>query len=430
MRVEMFVVNLSKLVLFEIINNTLEASLQQDEQFPVNKDTKCILPWIHQHGDISGNYALCCFTLNKPDRSDVFFSKDESPLKAWNSDYLKSARLAMLSKKRISACSVCYNVEDNGVESHRQRVNNKFSNYSYLYSTTKPDGSLKTPPIYLDFRFGNLCNFSCRMCGSDASSSWVKESKALGYLDKDAPAFVDEWTDNNLFWRDLDTIKNSVKLVYFAGGEPLVQEGHYKFLKFMIDNNCTDIELNYNTNLSYNGSFKGNDVFEMWSKFKEVALWPSIDGFGKKAEYGRKGLNWGLFSKNANKFNSLISSYSIVNNIYSITSIPDLLLWIKKQNKSFFITNLTHPLKMSVTILDKETKKTISNQYKKFLLDNLDSFTETEVKNILDVIKYMMSSDNSNQDKIFYSYNETLDSMRKESFIEVYPELAEWYKNI
>ena len=61
---------------------------------------RCILPWIHQHGDISGNYALCCFTLNKHDRSD-FLQKNTSPLNAWNDDYMKSTRLAMLSNKRV-----------------------------------------------------------------------------------------------------------------------------------------------------------------------------------------------------------------------------------------------------------------------------------------------------------------------------------------
>ena len=52
-----------------------------------------------------------------------------------------------------------------------------FQDYENLFDKTNPDGSVKNPPIYLDFRFGNLCNFSCRMCGSYASSSWVKEDK-------------------------------------------------------------------------------------------------------------------------------------------------------------------------------------------------------------------------------------------------------------
>ena len=46
--------------------------------------------------------------------------------------------------------------------------------------------------------------------------------------------------------------------MYFAGGEPFVQEGHYKMLQFLVDTGCSkNIELSYNTNLSYSGSFKG-----------------------------------------------------------------------------------------------------------------------------------------------------------------------------
>ena len=59
-------------------------------------------------------------------------------------------------------------------------MNSNFSDYTNLYANTKQDGSLNTPPIYLDFRFGNLCNFTCRMCGSYASSSWAKEEKYYG----------------------------------------------------------------------------------------------------------------------------------------------------------------------------------------------------------------------------------------------------------
>ena len=40
----------------------------------------------------------------------------------------------------------------------------------------------------------------------------------------------------------------------------------------------------------------------MWKKFDKVRIWPSIDGFGKKAEYGRKGLDWELFNENSKKF--------------------------------------------------------------------------------------------------------------------------------
>jgi hypothetical protein len=252
----------------------------------------------------------------------------------------------------------------------------------------------------------------------------------MGWLDKDAPTHIDEWSNNNSFWDDLSKIKKYVKLVYFAGGEPFVQEGHYKFLQYMVDNGCTNIELNYNTNLSYNGDFKGYDILKLWKKFDKVLIWPSIDGFGAKAEYGRKGLDWELFNENSKKFSEYISSYSIVSSIYSITSIPELLLWVKEQNKTFFITNGVHPQHLSTTLFDISTKKNITKTYKDFLFENLSLFSKSEIDNILDTVKHMNSKDEYDKAKSFFKYNSTIDSLRNESFEKVFPELLEWYKNI
>jgi hypothetical protein len=46
------------------------------------KRIKCILPWIHQYGDLSGQYGLCCFTLN---HMVIFLVKDYLLLEAFNS---------------------------------------------------------------------------------------------------------------------------------------------------------------------------------------------------------------------------------------------------------------------------------------------------------------------------------------------------------
>lgn len=403
----------------------MEDSLEQDVQS--QEDKKCILPWIHQYGDLSGKYGLCCFTLNK---GNNLFGEGLSPLEAFNCDYMKSVRLNMLSGNNVKDCKVCYDWENNGIESHRQRMNLKYSTYSKLYDKTNPDGSLNNPPIYLDFRFGNLCNFSCRMCGSYASSSWAKEEKYYGKLSKDSPNHYDHWTNDVQFWDDIDSIKKFIKVLYFAGGEPFVQEGHYKLIKLLVDSGYSkDIELSYNTNLSYNGSFKGYDIESLWLNFKKVELWPSIEGFNEKAEYGRKGLDIELFKNNSLKFSKYITTYSLVSSIYSISSNLDLIKWIKSINKSFSITNLTNPNYQSTSILSKELKRQINNQYKHFLL-SYNTLTDYEINTILDSIKHMNSKDDSFLASKFKEINSKSDSFRNESFVETFPELAEWYKSI
>lgn len=403
----------------------MEAFLAQDEQS--REDKRCILPWIHQYGDLSGKYALCCFTLN---HEGNLFGEGLSPLEAFNSDYMKTTRLSMLKNKKPKACKVCYDWEESGIESPRQKMNQEYSAYDKIYEKTNIDGSINNPPIYLDFRFGNLCNFSCRMCGSYASSSWSKEAKFHGSMKPNEPNHYDHWTDNSGFWQDIDEIKKYIRVLYFAGGEPFVQEGHYKMLQFLVDCNCAkNIKLNYNTNLSYNGNFKGFDIEKLWLSFKSVNIWPSIEGFQEKAEYGRKGLDFALFSKNSIKFSKYISTYSLVSSIYSITSNIELIKWIKSLNKSFNITNLTNPSYQSTTILPLSLKKEILKKYKNDLL-SIDNLSESELHTILDSLKHMNSKDDVSLSTKFKEFNSRSDLYRNESFESVFPELAEWYRNI
>ena len=404
----------------------MEGFLEQDEQF--QKDKRCILPWIHQYGDINGEYGLCCFSIFSGGKNT--FGKNESPISAFNSQYIKQTRLDMLAGKIVKACDVCYDWEKQGIQSHRERMNQRFYDYRKLYETTLPDGSLKSPPIYLDFRFGNLCNFSCRMCGSYASSSWAKEEKYYGRLSLESPNHYDHWTNNIDFWKDIESIKKYIKVLYFAGGEPFVQEGHYKLLKLLIKSDLAkNIELDYNTNLSYSDSFKGDDIEKLWKHFGKVDLWPSIEGFNEKAEYGRKGLNFDLFKENSLRFSEYIDTFSLVSSIYSISSNIDLIKWIKSIDKTFNITNLTNPSYQSTTVLPKELKKYIIAKYKKELstIKNINTY---EINSVLDSLRHMNSFDDNYLAPKFKERNVQSDLFRNESFESVFPELAEWYRNI
>ena len=39
---------------------------------------------------------------------------------------------------------------------------------------------------------------------------------------------TDNWTNNDVLWKDLKELLPHIEEIYFAGGEPLMQEGHYK----------------------------------------------------------------------------------------------------------------------------------------------------------------------------------------------------------
>ena len=383
---------------------------------------------MHQYGDIAGSYALCCFSIFQAKNNS--FGKGLSPLQAFNHDFMKSTRLAMLKNEQVSACTVCYDWEKNGIESPRQKMNIRFKDYKQLYNKTAKDGSLSSPPMYIDFRFGNLCNFKCRMCGSYASSSWAKEAKFHGMMKQSSPNHYDYWTDNDLFWDDIKSIKKYIREIYFAGGEPFVQEGHYKLLELLVNNDCTNVHLTYNTNLSYDGKFKSYQIEELWDKFRKVSVWPSVEGYKTHAEYGRKGLNWKDFEKNVDRFSKYISDFSLTSSIYSIISNLELIIWIKSKGKSFNITNLVNPNHMSTTVLDLSTKKYIVAKYKNSLKKYQNVLSKYELSIILDSLKHMMSRDDSHLAVDFKKYNTKLDLYRNESFESIYEEFSGWYKNI
>ena len=89
-----------------------------------------------------------------------------------------------------------------------------------------------------------------------------------------------------------------------------------------------------------------------------------------------------------------------------------------------------HPAHLSTSILDTDTKKLILSQYNTFLNKKRNSLNNYEINNIFDSLKHMRLNDDSVLSKKFKEYNLKLDLYRNESFEVVYPELAEWYKNI
>jgi organic radical activating enzyme len=382
-------------------------------------------------GTIRGDYRLCCYA-EYVEPNIVLGKSDQSLTDVWNGEPLKKVRRDMLKGKIPYECiKACYDKEKLGDKSNRISSNIRFHHWSKLQKLTEEDGSIPTKPIYLDIRFGNLCNFRCRMCLPESSTSWYKEAREIDFLpDWDETKPIDMYTDNQIFWDSLAEVAPHLIEVYFAGGEPFVQDGHYKLLEYLIDNGHAEkITLSYNTNLSYD-KYKKFDLQELWGSFKRVKLWPSCEGMGKRGEYSRKGLDWNKFESNVDKFSKHIDTVSSVVSMWSITAMPDLIIWLKRKNINFYLTSLTGPTFASVTCLPKEAKSTINKMYKVFLEKYGHLLNEHEIDNIKNVLSYMNGRDDTHELQLFKAFNNELDKSRGESFVDVYPEFASWYKNI
>ena len=116
-------------------------------------------------------------------------------------------------------------------------------------------------------------------------------------------------------------------------------DGHYKLLQWFIDNNKTDVELTYNTNLS-TLKYKNYDVFELWKNFKNVSLWPSVDGYKTHCQYSRTNFNWDTFESNLLKTKKYVNTVSSTTSIYSILTTPELIAHMKNLDISTYLSIL------------------------------------------------------------------------------------------
>jgi sulfatase maturation enzyme AslB (radical SAM superfamily) len=136
-------------------------------------------------------------------------------------------------------------MEDNGAVSPRVNMTEKFgADVDKMIANTNRetghnnDFSLK----YWDFRFSNICNFKCRMCGTFASSKWADDEMAIhGQSNNGLMNFRSESREDIMNY--VDKFIGDVQEIYFAGGEPLIMDEHYIILEKLIAAGRTDVIL-------------------------------------------------------------------------------------------------------------------------------------------------------------------------------------------
>jgi hypothetical protein len=222
-----------------------------------------------------------------------------------------------------------------------------------------------------------------------------------------------------------------IDLAYFAGGEPLITDEHYVMLEEMIRKNRTDITLRYNTNAS-NIKYKQNDVLDLWKHFKRVELSCSIDHYGERAEYLRKGTDWGKVESNLLKFRELDFVVFQMNTVFSIFNYPtitDFYDYMKSKNllreKDWYhsLYLAVHPPYYCAKSLPKELKTIAREKVTAWLEKN--SNIENCIPNLIkDSVNFADESDTWSDTKdSFFQHTRSLDRIRDENFWKTFPEL-------
>jgi len=415
----------------DLINKALESK------------TFCIYPWIHQYVGPQGEVKPCC--LYDPSGKGIGNLKDNSLSDIWNNDITKKMRLDMMNGVEVPGCSMCNN-RVGVTKVHRDEANSIWvDSTSDIVNSTLEDGTLPEHKLkYIDARFNNLCNLKCRTCSPHFSTSWHEDYEKMRIPNQRSEypkrMLIPGNTEEHLLNEIMPHLKE-VKKIYFAGGEPLMQIEHYKILEELINlNDSTEqnnqISFLYSTNFSSLNLGKHNAI-DYWKKFPKVNVSASLDGSYAKAEYWRKGTDWGKIVKNREYLKKECPHVQFtINFTLSWVNAFNLLElhkeWVTLEYISVNSINvgmLDHPGMYSLKTLPNWKKKQIELAFREHLdwLKGRKASTRT-TQQFVDAINFMNDTDNG--DKFahalgFATVNNKLDKIRNENFWEVFPEHAD-----
>jgi sulfatase maturation enzyme AslB (radical SAM superfamily) len=355
---------------------------------------------------------------------------------------MKDMRKSFLNNEIPKGCLTCTKKEDSGGYSYRSAMTDRFQNHvEKAKANTLPDGTYETFEIlYWDFRFSNICNFKCRMCGHGCSSAWwddfTPEEK------KTKTKFLDSSYYGTDLMQYVDRFIDSVEEIYFAGGEPLLMAEHYQILDKLMAKGRYDVFLRYNTNMS-TIKYKDYDLINIWKRFKKVMIFASIDGVDDNAEYSRAGTDWPRVEENLKQLTNsevecVISSTINIFNVFNFTHLVDRLIELKISVRRLLVSHVNWPNHYMTSVLPEELKDQVRLQLDQHLEKITPIMTKEEsqwLANLYAEIKFYLTSTTSKAETVqlhrkFKQETVKLDTIRKEDIRIAAPELAEWFDTL
>jgi radical SAM protein with 4Fe4S-binding SPASM domain len=397
----------------------------------MSKDSKtfCMMPWVHMHTWPAGYTYPCC--MADPDLP-IGNTQEQSLQDIWNGPELRQIRMNMLQDKKSPECRRCYELEENGMWTLRKSSNENFKHHRERVYETSDDGSAGDVNMaYMDIRFSNLCNLKCRSCGPQFSSSWFEDHKQIyGELPHNKILKV---RDNMLnFMDELEPLLDSVERVYWAGGEPLITEEHYRILDKWIAMGKRDVKMDYTTNFTQM-RYKRKTAFEYWNSFDHVRVAASLDANHARGEYLRKNMDWTTVVQNRRDMIEqcphVYFELTPTVSVYNVFNLPDFHKeWIEEgllEPQNIRINILLDPTYMRLSLLPPWLKDQVRFRYIEHL-KYLDQFENIDsVKNDYESILKFLNNDHSEELKMFLFKTERIDNLRKENWREVFPELQD-----
>jgi len=399
-----------------------------------------------------GAIKICC--RSQP----VAYIQDESLEEAWNNSTMLKVREQVLNNERPDVCKACFDLEDQGVQSLRQRhikpliPESRVNLYPDALDKLEDDYSMPFDIPTMEIKLNNLCNLKCRMCNPLDSTSWTDWNEVEEFYEKEnnflAPLikekvnrpgqYIGPFDNSTNWWTSFDKLLPHFRRVEFAGGEPLMDPTHFKILNALSPYG-NNIEIKYATNGTKFGINKTENVYKYWPRFNSIALNISIDGIEDSYEYIRGNGNWLQLIENIKKFKEIPNISRIVGavavQVSNALDLDNMIRYFLDDIGIVFYANMVrYPQVLSVQVLPAEIKQkvveklsSVRQEVPKFnLVKENPILKDITYQQIDGVINFLQSDDKTHLWQDCIEYNTRLDKTRKQSFFSVHPEFKKY----
>jgi sulfatase maturation enzyme AslB (radical SAM superfamily) len=281
-------------------------------------DRLCLAPWTHTYLSPQTERRLCCASREPAQNFEQYIDtaagtgeyRPVTLAEYWNSESVRRVRRQMMAGEAPPECEVC-NQKLLNTDVYRSYFNQLFGHKrTQLLAATDSTGRTPNLPISWDYRFSNLCNFKCRMCGDMLSSSWESEQRTHNMIDwsnsknnwmrPEIKQQITEFQDTVIEQEFSQAVEqHRVEEVYWVGGEPLMYEQHWRYMQRIIElGDGKNVYARYNTNLS-RVDYRGCNLYsDILAHIRDWQICASLDGTGRTGEYIRTGLDYGAWRLN------------------------------------------------------------------------------------------------------------------------------------
>ena len=275
-------------------------------------------PWTHTYLSPQTERRLCCASREPAQNFEQYIDTSAGTGKYipvtleqhWNSDHMRSVRRRMIAGETLPECEVC-NDKLLNTDVYRSYFNQLFGHkYEDAMTATDESGFTTLKPVSWDYRFSNLCNFKCRMCGDMLSSAWESEQRQHNMINWHDPKNnwmipevrqqISQFQDTQIEAEFAEAVaEHRVEEVYWVGGEPLMYEQHWRYMRQIVEQGDGGrVYARYNTNLS-RIDYRGTNLFgDILAHLRDWQICASLDGTGAVGEYIRTGLKFDSWCSN------------------------------------------------------------------------------------------------------------------------------------